>query len=115
MITNSARVFSLADVNLALVVGGCGHHRRRHHHHRHHHHASAVHHSSPAPVAPVHVAPAPVAPSPAGHTETELGNMCRDGWKSVGGALGGVLESFGWGALPGTMLGGLVGRQICPE
>jgi hypothetical protein len=103
---------SLAAGNLAVVVGGARHHRRHHHHH---HHATTVHHSAQTHVAPPSVVAAPQAPAP--RSETEVGNMCRDGWKALGGMAGGLItsESFGWGALPGAIAGGYIGRQICPD
>jgi hypothetical protein len=47
---------------------------------------------------------------------TELGNVCRDAYTATGGMIGaGVTsESLGWGAVPGTILGGMLGRALCP-
>ncbi|HUS27316.1 MAG TPA: hypothetical protein VMZ53_02375 [Kofleriaceae bacterium] len=48
---------------------------------------------------------------------TEAGDVCRDSYAATGGLLGGILtsESFGWGAVPGAILGGMIGRRVCPK
>jgi hypothetical protein len=47
---------------------------------------------------------------------SEGGNLCRDLYAGVGAFVGGALtsESFGWGAIPGGLIGGAVGRAVCP-
>lgn len=65
--------------------------------------------TTPAPAAPAKPAAAPAAP-------TEAGNVCRDAYTGAGAVIGGALtsESFGWGAIPGTIVGGALGRAVCP-
>jgi hypothetical protein len=48
---------------------------------------------------------------------SEAGDVCRDTYTAVGGVAGGVLtsESGGWGAIPGAVLGGMLGRAVCPK
>jgi len=66
--------------------------------------------------------PKPTAPTtkPATSTTpaapTEAGNICRDAYTGAGAVIGGALtsESFGWGAIPGTIAGGALGRAVCP-
>jgi hypothetical protein len=47
---------------------------------------------------------------------SELGNICRDAYTATSAAIGlGVTsESGGWGAIPGTIAGGMLGRALCP-
>jgi hypothetical protein len=47
---------------------------------------------------------------------SELGNICRDAYAGTGAFIGaGVTsESLGWGAIPGGILGGMLGRAVCP-
>jgi hypothetical protein len=64
-------------------------------------------------------APAPTtkpAPSTTPAAPTEAGNVCRDAYTGAGAVIGGALtsESLGWGAIPGTVIGGALGRAVCP-
>ncbi len=45
------------------------------------------------------------------------GDICRDAYSAVGGAVGGALtsESGGWGAVVGAVGGGWLGRKLCPK
>ncbi|MEO8552387.1 MAG: hypothetical protein ABI678_20560 [Kofleriaceae bacterium] len=69
----------------------------------------------PGPGAPA-PKPAPTAPT-APKAPTEAGNVCRDAYTGAGAVLGGALtaESGGWGAIPGTIAGGALGRAVCPD
>ena len=53
---------------------------------------------------------------PASKKPIKIGNICRDAYTGSGAALGGAItsESGGWGAIPGTVLGGALGRAVCP-
>ncbi len=46
-----------------------------------------------------------------------VGDVCRDAMGATGAVAGGALtsETGGWGAIPGAVLGGMVGRAICPK
>jgi len=48
---------------------------------------------------------------------SEAGDVCRDTYTATGAVVGGALtsESGGWGAIPGTVVGGMIGRQVCPK
>ena len=48
---------------------------------------------------------------------SEAGDVCRDAWSAGGAVIGGALtsESGGWGALPGALVGGFLGRHLCPR
>lgn len=52
---------------------------------------------------------------PASKQPTEGGNICRDTYTGAGAVLGAAItsETGGWGALPGTVLGGVLGRAVC--
>lgn len=60
----------------------------------------------------------PKKPTPASTPKgpSELGNICRDAYAGTGAFIGaGVTsESGGWGALPGGIFGGMLGRALCP-
>lgn len=47
---------------------------------------------------------------------SELGNICRDAYTGTGAAIGAAVtsETAGWGAIPGTIIGGALGRALCP-
>ena len=42
-------------------------------------------------------------------------NVCVAGYAGVGGLVGGIAtsETFGWGAVPGGMIGTAVGTAVC--
>lgn len=42
-------------------------------------------------------------------------NVCVAGYASVGGLVGGIAtsETFGWGAVPGVMIGTAIGEVMC--
>lgn len=48
---------------------------------------------------------------------SEAGDVCRDTYTAAGGVAGGILtsESGGWGAIPGAVVGGIIGRRVCPK
>lgn len=48
---------------------------------------------------------------------SEAGDVCRDTYTAAGGAIGGAAtsESGGWGAIPGAVIGGWLGRRVCPK
>jgi hypothetical protein len=48
---------------------------------------------------------------------SDIGNACRDGYGVASAVLGGALtsESGGWGAIPGAIAGGWLGRKLCPK
>jgi hypothetical protein len=54
------------------------------------------------------------ASSPKG--PSELGNICRDAYTATGAVVGGATtsETGGWGVIPGTIIGGAIGRAVCP-
>jgi hypothetical protein len=41
--------------------------------------------------------------------------ICIDGYTALGGAIGAALtaESLGWGSVPGSIIGGMLGRRVC--
>ena len=62
--------------------------------------------------------PSPTKPKTTAASDhpTELGNICRDAYIGLGAGIGAALtpEAGGLGSVPGTVVGGVVGRQVCP-
>jgi len=46
---------------------------------------------------------------------TEGGSICRDEYTALGAGIGALLtpEAGGLGSVPGTVIGGIVGRKLC--
>lgn len=69
-----------------------------------------------APRPPSQPRPATPHPTSASNQPTEAGNICRDLYSGVGAWIGGLLTTeFGAvGAIPGQVVGGRIGRAVCP-